>query len=259
VPRVVPSQIVRVIDRHCPWAKGPGKVQQLNANNIGTVAAIVGLVDRLPAHLLTLNEEEYANFITHVEVLRIRPQFWATQPGTYRSGETVREIRNLLDKCPDDWPPPSVHSLSFITKADDLRDNLRIDIDHAERALDNSEWKAATVLAGSVVEALLLWKLSVFPTPEVLLAGNAAAKALGLKGVNPDLRRWHLPELIEVTASYPTGKPVIGSDTATQLRLVRDFRNLIHPGRAERLAKKCDRNTALIAVGGIVAVVNELS
>jgi hypothetical protein len=43
------------------------------------------------------------------------------------------------------------------------------------------------------------------------------------------------------------------------LRLVKDFRNLIHLGRAERLAKKCDRSTALTALAGVVAVVNDLT
>lgn len=57
----------------------------------------------------------------------------------------------------------------------------------------------------------------------------------------------------------PVAKPLITGDTATLLQLVKDFRNLIHPGRSERLAKKCDRSTALTALAGIVAVVNELS
>src|SRR5215204_1727747 len=71
-------------------------------------------------------------------------------------------------------------------------------------------------------------------------------------------RWWHLPDYIEVAAKLPATKPLIGSQTADLLRLVKNFRNLIHPGAAKRLSKKCDRSTALTALAGIVAVVNEL-
>jgi hypothetical protein len=229
VPRVVPSEIVRVIDKHFPWAKGTDAAPRLDANHIGRVMALLGLVDRLPAHLLTLNENEYTDYVAQVEALRSRPQLWLAQPEMSRSGEAVRDIRTFLTKCPDDWPPDSVHALSFITKA-------------------------ATVLAGSVVEALLLWKLGSLPPADV----NGMAKTLGLN-VKPDLRWWHLPDYIEVAAKLPVTTPSIRADTATLLRLVKDFRNLIHPGRAERLAKKCDRSTALTALAGIVAVVNDLT
>jgi hypothetical protein len=254
VPRVVPSQIVRVIDQYFPWASETGEAPRLNLDHIGRVVAVIGLIDRLPPHLVTLNDEEYTDYIAQVEGLRSRPQLWLVQPDVSRSGQAIREIRTFLTKCQDDWPPESVHSLSFIANAPDLRDNLRIDIDHAERALDNSEWKAATVLAGSVVEALLLWKLSTFPPTEVL----NKAKALGLN-VKSDLRWWHLPDYIEVAANYPMSKAVLTDNTADLLRLVKDFRNLIHPGRAERLARKCDRSTALTAMAGVVAVVSELA
>lgn len=64
-------------------------------------------------------------------------------------------------------------------------------------------------LAGSVVEALLLWKLSSLPHADVL----SEAKTLGL-GVKSDLRWWHLPDYIEVAAELPATKPSIRSDTA---------------------------------------------
>jgi len=138
--------------------------------------ALLGLVDRLPPHLLTLDENEYADYVSQVEALRSRPMLWLAQPEMLRSGAAVRDIRNFLIKCPDDWPPDTVHALSFITDTD-LRNDLRTDIDHAERALDGSEWKAATVLSGAVVEALLLWKLASLPPADVL----GMAKTLGLK------------------------------------------------------------------------------
>ena len=250
---VVPSEVIRVIDHYFSWAAGTQKAPRLNVDHIGRVAAVLGLIDRLPSRLITLNATDYTDYVSLVEALRSRPQLWLAHPQLTRSAEAVRDIRKLLSKCPDDFPPPTVHSLAFIPDAD-LRNDLRSDIDHAERALDSGEWKAATVLSGAVIEALLLWKLSSFPAADVL---NTAG-TLGLK-VKSDIRWWHLPDYIEVAVQHPGAKPLISIQTTELLRLVKDFRNLIHPGRAERLAKKCDRSTALTAMAGVVAVVNELS
>ena len=65
-------------------------------------------------------------------------------------------IRQALSKCPDENPPASTTELNFISDTD-LRTSLRIDIGAVNKALSNCEWKAATVLAGSAIEALLLW------------------------------------------------------------------------------------------------------
>jgi hypothetical protein len=55
---------------------------------------------------------------------------------------------------------------------------------------------------------------------------------------NPE--RWNLIELIEVALQLG----LINSEAATQARLGKDFRNLIHPGRALRLGQVYDRATA---------------
>jgi hypothetical protein len=70
-----------------------------------------------------------------------------------------------------------------------------------------------------------------------------------------DLERWNLHEYIEVAEALG----VITPDTATQARLAKDFRNLIHPGRAARLGQTCDRGTALSAVAAVEHVVRDLT
>ncbi len=67
-------------------------------------------------------------------------------------------VRRALEKCPDQFPSKSTTGLYFIND-DDLRDSIRLDISTAEQAFRNGEWKASTVLTGSVIEALLLWRL----------------------------------------------------------------------------------------------------
>jgi hypothetical protein len=65
-------------------------------------------------------------------------------------------IREAFKKCSDQYPAPETRDLPFISdKA--LRDSIRMDLSAATSPLHNEEWKASTVLAGAVVEALLLW------------------------------------------------------------------------------------------------------
>jgi len=52
---------------------------------------------------------------------------------------------------------------------------------------------------------------------------------------------------------------LISDDTAKLVRLAKDFRNLIHPGRAARLGQKCDRATALGALAAMEAVARDLA
>jgi hypothetical protein len=155
--------------------------------------------------------------------------------------------------CPDQLPAPSTHDLNFIADAD-LRADLRFDISAINQELANGEWKSATVLAGSVIEALLLWKLSTLNASDV-----ASAEANVLKRKTKPLDEWDLHAFIEIAAVCPPGKPSIKSNTATQLRLAKDYRNLIHPGRSLRLQEKCDRATALAAVAGLEMVVRDLT
>lgn len=167
-----------------------------------------------------------------------------------------------LSKCPDQFPSPETTELSFM-EPDDFRKNLRLDMSAANRALANSEWKAATVLAGSVVEALLLWAIQRRSSDEVGQAverlrqrdePHTGKKIVGRKP-DHDLTKWDLHEYVEVAAELR----VITVETAAQIRLAKDFRNLIHPGRALRLARTCDRGTALSAVAAIEHVVRDLT
>ena len=85
-----------------------------------------------------------------------------------------------------------------------------------------------------------------------LLGGRPLSRDPGADLEGPG---WHLHEYVEVAAHLGIIKP----DTATLVRLAKDFRNLIHPGRAARLGQKCDRATALGALAAVEAVVRDLA
>jgi hypothetical protein len=167
----------------------------------------------------------------------------------------IRGIRDALSKCPDEAPAPSTSELNFITDPA-LRENLRNDISAVERALSNSEWKAATVLAGSAIEALLLWELqnnsAALVTPAIT---QLVANGTFSRQPPPNLEEWVLHQYTEVAAVTGAIQP----STAVETRLAIIFRNLIHPGRAQRLQLVCDRGTALACVAALDHVVRDIS
>jgi hypothetical protein len=106
------------------------------------------------------------------------------------------------------------------------------------------------VLAGSIVEALLLWALQNKTTD----ADRQAAAGRLARSISRPLERWDLYELID----YAHATKLISDSTKKAADLCRDFRNFIHPGKTKRLAKRCSRSTAHLAVGAVEAVIEDL-
>ena len=52
---------------------------------------------------------------------------------------------------------------------------------------------------------------------------------------------------------------LITPETATAASLARGFRNLIHPGRAQRRDQVCDRATTLQALAAVYMVIRDLT
>jgi hypothetical protein len=264
MPRVVPSQVVDFIDQVFPWLRAPGQGGYLSREHSGEAAGLLSLVDRIPEELLTLAGSEYGEFVCSVSAIRDKLVLWQNQQNpniptylgqSFRGLNPVTLIRQALAKCPDEGPAPSTSELAFVTDAG-LRTNLRNDVGAINRALANGEWKAATVLSGSAIEALLLWALEQRPPSDIATAIAALTTSGELtRQPNANLERWDLHEFTEVAAKLE----IIKADAAIETRLAREFRNLIHPGRAQRLGQKCDRGTALSSVAALDHVVRDLS
>ncbi|MFQ5692629.1 MAG: hypothetical protein ACE5IM_06255, partial [Nitrospinota bacterium] len=170
MPRVVPSQVVAVIDQLFPGAidqlNNPGKELKLDIGASDKLTAIVDLIDKIPHELLILQADQYTNLVASIGAIRNSLAMWKARGAIgilgHMSGlrklNPVTLIRQALVECPDEYPPEETAESSFITN-DELRKNLRNDLAVTQKALSNGEWKPATVLAGSIVEALLLWKL----------------------------------------------------------------------------------------------------
>jgi hypothetical protein len=159
----------------------------------------------------------------------------------------LEKKRAVLSKISDWWTLPDLsgairtavqnsEGLKFKLITDPgFRSIIAADLEEAERSLDGMNYKASVILAGSVVEAILL----------------ALHKAAGLSKVthekkgSVDFARAGLADLI-----YSSGVNGLVKQDATRslLHSVREYRNLIHPDNQVRNSLTVDRHNAEIAL-----------
>lgn len=266
MPRVVPSQVIAVIDKFFHWVdNSPDSPQKITHGRTPGLLAVIQLIERLPDELLPTNADQYSKFVAGVAAIRDRLDKWGAGIETAYPMPQLREyganpieiVRDVLAQCPDEATAHASSELSFIQDAL-YRDSLRQDLSTVNSALGNGEWKGATVLGGSLCEALLLWKLQAEAPANI---SNACA-ALLQKGLlkkrppnNLEAIGWGLHEYCEVCGELNH----ISAETLAQVRLAKDFRNLIHPGRAIRLGQKCDRGTALAVVAAVEFIIRDFT
>jgi hypothetical protein len=259
--RVMPSQVVQTIDNLFSHAAANRPSGQLDQQHSSKLLGILNLLKDVPDELISLAPGDYASLVLAKSTIEEHLAIWRAQGNIGNMAhvggfDAVTVIRRELAKCPDEYPPPVTTELLFISDVP-LRENIRRDLGAINRALNNAEWKAATVLAGAAIEALLHWRLQE-PTPGAVAVQSAVTALVANKTISkPDsnLDRWELHHFIEVAAHLNLLKP----DTCSAARLARNFRNLIHPGRASRLAQTCDRATAYSAVGALEHVIRDLT
>jgi hypothetical protein len=263
MPKIVPSQVVDLIDQTFPAARDQPDNQQkrfsIDKTYSVTLAGIIALVDQIPAELLFFTRDKLAIYTCSVAAIKLALEEWKTRnygleriPG-YGNKNPVSLLRETLSECPDEILIQDQERLDFIEDSD-LRKNLSEDIGFINNALVNGEWKATTVLAGATIEALLLWSLKRHDIVDINQKVQQLLQSKQLQN-NPgsNLEDWSLHPLIEVALKLG----LIHKDTARQSKLAKDFRNLIHPGREKRLQQSCNRGTALSAVAAIEFIIND--
>jgi hypothetical protein len=157
MPRVLPSEAVAAFDRMFPFLTDAVANPNIAVNHVAALNAIVALVDQIPGELMTLNGPNFARLIEkrariqgHVADCTARGVHANPFPGIH-----IRTLRNLLAVCPDQTVPAAIATLPFVANPQ-LREALRADIASVESSLRDSDWKPATVIAGSVIE-LCCW------------------------------------------------------------------------------------------------------
>lgn len=163
-----------------------------------------------------------------------------------RPGHPAELVLQLLEGCPDAPTPEALSRLTFV-RDEMLRESIARDVDSVDRLLKAEEWKAATVVGGGVLEAILLDRL------ESDDSNRERAKAyMDRKKWKGSLGDWKLGQLID--AAVEMG--IVRKDIGGVLNGARAFRNLIHAGR-ERIEAPCNRATAYTAYAAIQHLLNE--
>jgi hypothetical protein len=259
--RIVPGQVVETIDRlFTGESKGVGTAQ-LTHERLFHLQGIVDLLRQLPSELLAVSAAEFADLTVataaiELTILRCSHGQWPIALPPISGEDVIHTIRRVLDKCADEAPLPGTAELSFIADQQ-FRESMRLEIGAVNSALQNAEWKAATVLGGAAIEALLHWKLSELQTTgaDIMMAKAKAVSSGRLQ--NPPttkLDRWVLSEFIAVARELD----VIDERTFKQSDTARNYRNLIHPGYASRSGQACNRATALAVVSSLEHVIGDL-
>jgi hypothetical protein len=240
--RVVPSIVIAVIDRTFPWAKQADYNSNIRFAEASNLAGIVDLLDRLPNELLTLVQNKYADFLSACGALRHEVKAFSSGTKEIRIWPRPGDcnalcfVRHALSSCPDEAPVSESNELAFIDD-EELRNTLRLDSGSIESSMRNGEWKAATVLGGSLIEALLLWTVARGDLEARKAAVARAAERVPFKQPDPEKpESWDLIHYIEVARELGE----ISESTASEARLAKDFRNLIHPGCSDR---PCDETS----------------
>lgn len=127
-------------------------------------------------------------------------------------------------------------AFDFITDPE-LRQALKDDYRELTIAIEHELWKAAHVLSGSIIEAVLVDYL------------------LDVGKTQPDPRQMTLDALVD--AAHAEG--VLSEKAASLSVVVRHYRNLIHPGRILRLQDHVDREGASVAASLVRMIVREVA
>ena len=273
MPRVVPSLVVDAIGKVYPWAKEiaagrGGYTGSLGPDQAPQISMLLALIDRLPEDLLPADASDYTLFEAAKGALRGALVSWSGAPHPGQAAQLAPQplfgghspivaLLRILERSPDESSGSKSDSLSFIKDAN-IRADLEIDMSTAFRAFGNGEYKPATVIAGAVLEAVLLHAITQIE-PQTLEnlrdKVNAQRQKNGRRKLDErGLESWGLAEYIEL--SLTAG--VIDSATAQAADLCRDFRNLIHPGRVLRTGERCTQATALIALGAMRRVADSI-
>jgi hypothetical protein len=259
---IVPSQIVDYIDASLDKSLFQRGEFGLGADGaVGIVAGLLDIVDKVPAHLITIGREDAVQFFASLAAIRAGVQRAQTiglqerqllgvpplKPLSPGGENPIIVVRTCFAKCVDEAPHPKTHDLPFLDDHE-LKASLRSDLDQANRALENGQWKFAAVMSGVVLESLLLWKLRQPWSP-------AIAHSVADRRLSSTPEKWDLADYIAVASDAK----LITEEIKKQCDLCKDFRNLIHPGREIRLRQRATRGRALGALAAVELVIEFLS
>jgi hypothetical protein len=264
MPKIVPSQVIEVIDQALPQCRvqqqNPGAQFRIDEPRAGFLQGIVDMVSAIPAYLLPNEPRRYLEFLAGISAINQQIVRWRTHPGMMdtAAGYDVNPltlIRRALSECPDEAAPAAiVERFAFLADPVFVR-SVAGDTAAAEAAMSRSEFKVTVVMAGACIEALLLWKLRTTQNPAAIAALFQAQGAAFTAKANPNnILEWGLYDLIE--GARLAG--LINERAKALATFAKDFRNLIHPGREMRTGTECKRSNAATAIAALETVIEQV-
>jgi len=159
-------------------------------------------------------------------------------------GACIARIKVALEETQN---TPVTHQIEFLFIRDsELRNILERDYSEIQRVFIAECWKSVIVLSGGSIEAILLDRLKV---------DESRAKAANSAPTKTDLARWDLSDLIKVGVELKIVEP----SAETLAGVVRQYRNLIHPGNELRNKLSIGRLDAESALNVLRIIHRDLS
>jgi len=147
MPRVLPSDVVRMIDTVFSWAPSGNAKYQVQWSMRGDLNAVLVLVDKVPDSILQLSSEQFADFIWAQSSLRSVVKSLETGQVSLAGGvswpmvrnrNALSTLRDLLSNCPDETVSETVSTLSYLNEPELIQD-IRLDISSAEASFNEGE------------------------------------------------------------------------------------------------------------------------
>jgi len=188
----------------------------------------------VPGVLNTVNINElfsqrYNCFSTQTFLMRVKRDF-----------ATLKTKLNVAQAS----PIMVTKDFSFVTN-NKLKIIIERDYNYLNKCLVTEAWKPVIILAGGLVEALLLDKL---------LTDETKAKSSHKAPKENDLKKWDLDKLIDVAVDLE----IINLGVEKFSDAVRHYRNLVHPGRELSSGLKIEPQEAKIAVEILEILIRDL-
>ncbi|PZV05403.1 MAG: hypothetical protein DCF22_24710 [Leptolyngbya sp.] len=144
-----------------------------------------------------------------------------------------------------------MNDFSFISD-DALQAMIERDKEELDNSLKSGLWKATLLLAGSIIEAILVDYFLNFPPNEDVLSVFEEAAFKRYKGRK--VEELDLVALIKLAVK----DNLIAEENSQLSTVIKNYRNLIHPGRELRKKEKVNEHTATVAKSLVEIVISEI-
>lgn len=177
------------------------------------------------------------------------------------NGSKIRELEQKLSKDELGVLPQIVGQINLNKELDFVSDgNLRAmverDCKEVNAAAKAGAAKSVIVLCGSIIEALLYDLLKTKESEANQTANRLVEKNKLYKKPPEELNRWAAEAMILVSHEMYPEK--ITKNASKLANVLRDYRNLIHPGKEDREKITFDQNIASIAISVVNLIISGL-